>query len=207
MKVREFGRTPEGCVCNVLAVLSDGEESMRATLDAAVELADLTRSRLTLAKTCDRGRSYVWVAPFAVGAAYLPPENDSPQDACRVLSRMADRVPDSIPVTLHVLAEDPQTTVLKLLQERHFGAVVVDKDQLFQWRRVRRRLRRESLRTILVSPAMSRGSILAQFSSSGPSEGGAGDAVQVPEGEGRKRRRRGVRPWSTRRLAGAGGGH
>jgi hypothetical protein len=152
MKVKEFGRTPGGCVCNVLAVLSDGEESMRATLGAAVELAESARARLTLVKTCEQGRAYVWIAPFAVGSAYIAAELESPDEAWRALSRLVEEVPDSIPVTMHVLPPDSQTALLKLLRERHFGAFVADRDQLWLWRRVRRQLRREQLQVVLVSP-------------------------------------------------------
>ena len=45
------------------------------------------RARLTLVKTCAAGRAYVWVAPFAVGGAYLPPELDSPEEAGRILAQ------------------------------------------------------------------------------------------------------------------------
>jgi hypothetical protein len=203
MKVKEFGRTPGGCVGNVLAVLSDGEDSMRATLETAVELAERTNARLTLVKTCEHGRSYVWVAPFAVGAAYLPPENDSPETACKVLSRLVAQVPGSIPVTMHVLPEDSQTTLLKMLEQRHFGAVVVDKDQLFHWGRVRRRLRHEPLATVLVSPAAGRSGSPFQLLGR-PTEDGEGDGTEIPTAH--RRRRGGLRPWGARRLAGAGGG-
>ena len=54
MKVKGSGRAPGGCVCNVLAVLSDGEASMRPTLRAAIDLADSSNSRLTLVKTCEK---------------------------------------------------------------------------------------------------------------------------------------------------------
>ena len=148
--MREFGRTP-GCVCNVLAVLGDGEESTRATFRAAVELAESTNARLTLVRTCEPGRSYVWIAPFAVGAAYLPPEVESPDEAARKLARIVEQVPDSIPVTTLVLASDSQNCVLKLLRERHFGAVVADADLLKGWRRLRRELRREQLPTVLIN--------------------------------------------------------
>ena len=203
MKVKEFGRTPGGCVCNVLAVLSDGQASMHATLSAAVELAESANARLTLVKTCENGRAYVWVAPFAVGAAYLPPELESPDEACHVLSQLVSEVPDSIPVTMCVLTSDSQNSLLKILHERHFGAVVVDKDQLAHWGRVRRQLRREQLPVVLISPAMDRGENPGQLSSSVPATGGEFGDVQVPEG--RRRRRAGVHPWSNRRLASAGG--
>jgi hypothetical protein len=187
----------------VLAVLSDGEESMRATLRAAVELAESANARLTLVKTCEQGRAYVWVAPFAVGAVYLPPELESPDQACQVLSRLVAEVPNAIPVTMLVLPSDSQTSLLKLLRERHFGAVVADRDQIAHWGRVRRQLRREQLEVVLVCPAQNRGSIPEQISSTGLTKDGAVDAHEMPEG--RHRRGGGLRPWSARRLASAGG--
>src|ERR1700722_11188320 len=129
-----FGRTP-GCVCNVLAVLGDGEDSMRATCSAAIDRAGPANARLTLVRTCEPGRSYVWVAPFAVGAAYLPPEVESPDEAARQLARIVDQVPSWIPVTTVVLTSDTQTCLLKLLHERHFGAIVADAGLLSRWRR------------------------------------------------------------------------
>lgn len=177
---------------------------MRATLAAAIELAETSNSRLTLVKTCESGRAYVWVAPFAVGAAYLPPELESPDEACKVLSRLVAEVPESIPVTMHVLTSDSQTSLLKILGERHFGAVVIDADQLALWGRVRRRLRREQLEVVLVGHAMGEDSITAPTSSPGLTKDGAAD-VQVPAA--RKRRRGTMRPWHARHLASAGGEH
>ena len=189
----------------MLAVLSDGEDSMQATLRAAVELADSSNARLTLVKTCEQGRSYVWVAPFAVGAAYLPPEVESADEASRVLARLVEEVPDSIPVTMLVLPScDAQGALLKLFDQRHFGAFVADKTQLWHWRRVARRLRREQLQTILVSPAFEPGSVFGQLSSDPPGDGPE-DTISVPEERGR--RHRGRRNWSARRLASAGGEH
>ena len=150
--MEEFGRAP-GCICNVLAVLGDGEESIRATFRAAVELADAGNARLTLVKTCEPGRAYVWIAPFAVGAAYMPPELESPDEAARLLSRVAEEVPESIPVTTLVLTADTQASLLKLLRERHFGAIVADADLFSSWWRLRRQLRREHLETVLVNGA------------------------------------------------------
>ena len=180
---------------------------MRATFAAAVELAETANARLTLVKTCDQGRAYVWVAPFAVGAAYLPPELESPDDAARLLARLAEQVPGSIPLTTLVLTCDSQALILKLLHERHFGAVVAEKDQLARWRRVRRELQREQVQTVLIGHACvieNAGSIPAH-PSSGLTRDGAVNADQVSEG--RRRRHAGLRPWSARRLASAGGEH
>ena len=114
MKVKEFGRTPGGCVCHVLAVLGDGKESIEATFAAAVDVADRANARLTLVKTCDPGRAYVWAVPFAVGGAYLPPEMESPEEAARLLARLAERVPASIPLTTLVLGSDSQAALQKI---------------------------------------------------------------------------------------------
>lgn len=178
---------------------------MAATLREAVALADARNARLTLVKTCEPGRAYVWVAPFAAGSAYLPAELESPDEAARVLSRFADQVPASIPVTTLVLTKDTQVSLLTLLRQAHFGAIVAEADLLSHCRRLRRQLRREQLYTILISrdcPTRSLGSVPGQLSSSGLKDG----AVDVDEvSEGRKRRHAGLWPWHARRLAGAGG--
>ena len=167
--MREFGRAPR-CICNVLAVLGEGEESIQATFRAAVDLAEAGNARLTLVKTCEPGRAYVWIAPFAVGAAYMPPELESPDDAARVLARVAEDVPDSIPVTTLVLTADTQASLLRLLTQRHFGAIVADADLFSRWWRLRRQLRREDLETVLVSGApnaVGAGAGLGRFSTGG----------------------------------------
>jgi hypothetical protein len=181
---------------------------MQATFRAAVALAESTNARLTLAKTCEQGRAYVWIAPFAVGAAYLPPDVESPDEAARMLARIVEQVPDSIPVTTLVLTSDSQACLMKLMHERHFGAIVAEADLLSRWRRLRRQLRREQSQTMLIAGGCAQqdaGSILTQFSSSGLTKDGAVDAEQVPEG--RRRGHAGVWPWSARRLAGAGSEH
>jgi hypothetical protein len=192
----------------VLAVLGDGEDSMQATCRAAIDLAESTNARLTLVRTCEPGRSYVWVAPFAVGAAYLPPEVESPDEAARQLARIVEQVPNWIPVTTLVLTSDTQACLLKLLRERHFGAIVADAGLLSRWRRLRREVLREQLQTVLVGGAcedQNGGSIPGQFSSNGLTKDGAVDVDQVPEG--RSRSHAGLRLWGARRLAGAGGDH
>lgn len=179
---------------------------MAATLHEAVELADTRNARLTLVKTCEQGRAYVWVAPFAVGSAYLPAELESPEEAARILARLAAQVPATIPLTTLVLTGATQTSLLKLLGQAHFGAIVADADLLSHCRRLRAQLRRDQFYTILITrepPAPSRGSIPDQLSSSGL-EDGALDAHALSGG---RRRHIDLRPWHARRLAGAGGEH
>jgi hypothetical protein len=200
----EFGRTP-GCVRNVLAVLGDGEETMWETFRTAVTLAEAKHARLTLVKTCAAGRAYVWVAPFAVGGAYLSPELDSPEEAGRILAGATERVPKSIPVTTIVLGTDTQESLRNLLQSGNYDAVVAEASLLSHCWRLRRLLRREHLLTITVSRGPGgedAGNIPAHSTSINVTEDGVRDP-EVSEGDGR--RSFGMRPRFVRRLAGAGG--
>jgi hypothetical protein len=140
-------------MCNVIGVLGDDEDEVWDTFRTAVDLADVERSRLTLAKTCDDGRSYVWVTPFAFGGAYVPPPLDSPYEAERVLTRIAEFVPESIPVTTHVLGPNTQESLVKLLRCGHYNALVASQDLLGHCRRLRRELRRQDVQTITVPRA------------------------------------------------------
>ncbi|MDE3129800.1 MAG: hypothetical protein KGL16_01490 [Acidobacteriota bacterium] len=137
-------------ICNVLAVLGEREDAMWRTLHAAVALAEAERARLTLVKTCESGRTYVWIAPFAVGGAYVPPL-DSPAEAAKLLAHVAEAVPDEIPVTSFVLGPDTQNALLKLVRAGHYGAVVADADLLKHCRRLRRQLRRDEISVLGVS--------------------------------------------------------
>jgi hypothetical protein len=133
-----------------MTILGGDEGSTRATLSTAIGLATETNARLTLVKTCEPPRCYVWAAPFAAGGAYVPAESESPQEAARALCRLADEVPNAIPVTMLVLPPDAQAGVLRLLRERRFGLVVASQTQLAHWRRVRQELRRAEIQIVLV---------------------------------------------------------
>ena len=178
---------------------------MWETFRTAVTLADTEHAKLTLVKTCAGGRAYVWVAPFAVGGAYLSPELDSPEEAARVLARATEQVPDSIPVTTLVLGADTQDSLRKLLQSGRYDAVVADSSLLSHCWRLRRQLRRDEVVTIPVSRCFddgNAGNIPAHSTSNNVTEDGVRD-TEVSEGGGR--RRLGLRPGFAKRLAGAGG--
>ena len=137
-------------MCNVIGVLGDDENEIWDTFRAAVDLADAERSRLTLAKTCDDGRAYVWVTPFAFGGAYVPPPIDSPVTAERALVRIAESVPNSIPLTTQVLGANTQESLLKLLRCGNYNALVASESLLKHCRRLRRELRRQEIQTVSV---------------------------------------------------------
>ena len=138
-------------MCNVLGVLGDSEDQAWATLNAAISLADEENARLTLVKTCDCGRSYVWITPFAYGGAYVPPPVDSPAEAARLLARVAEFVPGTISLTTLVLGPDTQRSLVRLLRAGNYGAVVADKQLLAHCRRLRRELQREGIREVPVT--------------------------------------------------------
>lgn len=195
-------------VGNVLAVLDDGEEIVRETLRVAIGLADSEHARLTLVKTCPAGRAYVWVAPFAAGGAYMPPEIESPDEAGRILARLAEEVPDSIPVTMLVLGSDTQASLLRLLHSGCYGAIVADQSLLSRCRRLRRQLNREQVQVVRISGCFGEegaDKMPAHPTSSGVREDEATNADQISEGS--RGRSLGLRPRFARRLAGAGGEH
>lgn len=178
---------------------------MWETFRTAVALADESRARLTLVKTCAPGRAYVWVAPFAVGGAYLSPELDSPEEAGRILVRATEQVPESIPVTTLVLGADTQDALRKLLQTGNYDALVAEASLLTHCRRLRRQLGRDGVLTIPVERCFQiedAGNIPAHLTSIRVTEDGALDAEEVSKGGGG--RRFGLRPGFVRRLAGAG---
>ena len=132
-------------MCNVIGVLGDHEDQMWRTLGAAISLAEREHARLTLAKTCDGARAYVWVTPFAVGGGYLPQALGSPDEASRILSAAVERVPESIPVTTLVLGPDTQTALMTVLRSAHFGALVAPDDLFRHCRRLSRKLQDDGI--------------------------------------------------------------
>jgi hypothetical protein len=137
-------------MCNVLAVLSDERDQIRETFNTAVALADAENARLTLAKTCEYGNSYVWISPFGVGGAYLPQPSDSPETAAGMLARVAEFVPSWIPVTTVVLEHSTQRSLMKLLCDGQYGAVVADAKLFGRCRRLSRRLKHEEILAVAV---------------------------------------------------------
>jgi len=172
-------------MCNVLGVLGDSEDQARATLNAAIALADAENARLTLVKTCDCGRAYVWITPFAYGGAYVPPPVDSPAEAARLLARVAEFVPGTISLTTLVLGPDTQRALVRLLHAGNYGAVVADKQLLSHCRRLRRELLREGIREVPVTLRLPEDpdtdTLAPQFGSSGVTKVDGGiSAAAIP---------------------------
>jgi hypothetical protein len=139
-------------MCNVLGVLDDDEESMWCTLEAAVELADAEHARLTLSKIFEpAGRTYCWLCPFGTGGLYVPPAQDSPEEASRMLARLAQFVPDWIPLTTLVLGANTSGELRKLVRKGQYGAIVAPKSLLSRRGVLSRELRRNEILSMPVS--------------------------------------------------------
>jgi hypothetical protein len=194
-------------MCNVLGVLGDNEDQMWETFNATIALAEAECSRLTLAKTCDDGRAYVWVTPFALGGVFVPPAIESPAEASRVLARVVEFVPACIPVTTLVLAADTQSALVKLVRNGHFNALVADDDLLSHCRKLRRELDRQGIKGVPIKLSAAEPSIddtmPTHFSSIGHTEDGVLDGIAVPQGLAGSRWGN-LRLGYAQRLAGAG---
>jgi hypothetical protein len=140
---------------NVLGVLEDQKDRLWSTFEAAVELADTERARLTLVKTYEPPRCYMWCGPFAVGGLCVPPDCEPEVDAGRLLARAAEFVPMEIPVTTMLLGLETQRELRRLVQSGAYDAVVASEPLLRRSRRLRRECRRDCIQTFAVAPTPS----------------------------------------------------
>jgi hypothetical protein len=138
-------------MCNVLAVVGEHSPHTAATLKTAVELADRENARLTIVRTCSSNGAYVWVTPFGSGAAYIDPQPESPEQACRAVALIARTVPDWIPVTTLVLDQSTEKGLVKLISDGHFGAVVAEATLFSRCKRLRRLLAQEDVLSVPVT--------------------------------------------------------
>ncbi len=130
---------------NVVGVLEDDPDRLWSTFASAVALAERERARLTLVKTLETGKVYVWCVPFAAGGVYIPPEEDPGVQAGRLLARAAEFVPMEIPVTTQVLGLDTERDLRRLIGSGAYDAMVADERFL----RHRRKLRRDCRRAVV----------------------------------------------------------
>jgi hypothetical protein len=110
-------------MCNVLGVLEE-DDQLWTTFEAAVDLAGAENARLTLAKTTDAGRCYMWLSPFAFGGAYMPPPLDAAIKAKWLLAQAAELVPEWLPVTTLLLGSETQDVLLKLIRAGRYDVLV-----------------------------------------------------------------------------------
>jgi Universal stress protein family len=135
---------------HVLALLDDDERAMWSVLERAIEIAEVERARLTIAKTTDPGRMVRWFAPMAtVSRAGLVVEPDTTSPCC-MLDQATAAVPASIPVTRVLLGGDTARGLRRLAESATYDLVVMRDGFAAHHRSVRSELRRLNLSTLLV---------------------------------------------------------
>jgi Universal stress protein family len=134
----------------VLVLLDDDEGAMWSVLERAIEIAQVERARLTIAKTTDPGRMVKWLAPLAtVARAGLMVEPDTESPRC-MLDGATASVPASIPLTRILLGENTARAVRRLAESTSYDLAVMDEKFAARNRSVLRLFRRLNVSTLLV---------------------------------------------------------
>ncbi len=137
---------------HVLALLPDNEQDLCAVLERAVELAEAEHARLTLAKTSDPGTLMRWLSPLVPLSRVAPlPDPDCKRMACRLLTRAAQAVPQTVPVSTMVLGSDTPKAVRELAATGTYDLLVLAAPQLKHAPKLRRELRRLGLCMLAVT--------------------------------------------------------
>jgi hypothetical protein len=137
---------------HVLALLHDNEQEMWDVLERAVDLAEMERARLTLAKTTDPGRLVRWFGPLTPLCRLAPiAEPDLARIAGRRLAKLAETVPASTPLCTVLLTADTTGSLRQVAQRAPFDLVVVSSTQLAHGVKLRRELRRLGVCTLAVT--------------------------------------------------------
>jgi hypothetical protein len=135
---------------HVLVLLDDDDRAMWSVLERAIEIAEVERARLTIAKTTDPGRLVRWFAPLAtVSRAGLVVEPDTASPCC-LLDRASTSVPASIPLTRVLLGDDTACALRRLAENTTYDLVVMREGFTAHRGPVRREIRRLGLSVLLV---------------------------------------------------------
>jgi hypothetical protein len=140
---------------HVLAVLEDRDDDLWLTFDHAVALAEAERARLTLAKTTDPGRLFRWFLPWAMGAVAIgalcaPADSDPKIAASHSLARVAEFVPQDVPVTTLLLGGETQRALRALVRDGSYDALVAPASLLRRCPKLTRELCRYGVRPVAV---------------------------------------------------------
>lgn len=139
----------------ILAVLGDEEPAMWAVLERAVDLAEVQRARLTLAKTTDPGPVIKWFGPpalLAAGAGAGVTESELQAVAADKLARASEFVPESVSLTTVLLGTDTACALHRLAKDDTYDLLVIDIALADHSHRLRREIKRLQLCTLTVLP-------------------------------------------------------
>lgn len=137
---------------HVLVLLDDDTIAMQRLMNRAIELADVERARLTIAKTTDPGRVVRWFAPLATLSRCSPmvvPDTDFARTA---LDRATAHVPASIPLTRVLLGSDTVRALRRLAKTDLYDLLIVSDKVIAHNRALRRQVRQLGLCTLSVCP-------------------------------------------------------
>lgn len=135
---------------HVLVVLDDDERAMYPVLDRAIELAEVERARLTIAKTTDPGRMVKWFGPMAMVSRGGPVIESATDVQSRALDCAAAYVPASIPLGRVLLGADTRRALRRLAQAESYDLLIVRDGFGAHNRGVRREIRRLGLSELTV---------------------------------------------------------
>jgi len=144
-------------MCNVVAVLEQCEKQHLSTFETAVELADRQNARLTLVKTCESTRGFVWLNACAIGTLAAPLQLNLSEVAARQLALVAETVPSWIPLTTLLLGNNTQKSLSSFLDRYLCDALVIGPNLLVRRRRLRQDLQDRGLQVLVVHPHTSQG--------------------------------------------------
>jgi nucleotide-binding universal stress UspA family protein len=136
---------------HLLVLLDDDDAAARALMERAIDLAELERARLTIAKATDPGRFAVWLAPLATlwRAPLVLPDLET---ARRSLDRATASVPASIPLTRVLLGQDTARALRELAESERYDLLIVRDGLIAHCRALRRAVRKLGLCTLAVCP-------------------------------------------------------
>jgi hypothetical protein len=135
---------------HVIGVINDNEEETRRTLWTAIQLADTSRARLTLVKTCDVCAVFAAFGPLGMQAALAPPDSAAREVAGRRLARVASIVPGHIPLTTMVLGSETQQSLRRLLGTGAYDALVAPAELIEACPKLARDIRRDGVQAVSV---------------------------------------------------------
>jgi hypothetical protein len=152
---------------NVLALLDHDESATWSVLSRAIEIAEVERARLTIAKTTDPGRIVKWFLPLAMMSRVAPVTEMDIEALAREVDRACECVPDSVPLKRVVLDTDTASALRTLMDGECYDLLVVREGFADNSRAVWKEIRRRKCCALIVCPQPSAESDLLAWGADG----------------------------------------
>lgn len=136
----------------MLVLVGDDDAATEAVLERAVEMADAEHARLTLAKTSAVGRVGLCLCSFTALTCVPPVTREQLQaEAAQRLARVAESVPDWIPLSTVVLGCDTPRALERLVERDAYDLIVVSESDALHRRGLRRTIRKLGIAALMVT--------------------------------------------------------